>query len=314
LCNTYEGCSEIKSSRRDTYNRQYQAFSQKPEESLDDCFTRFESIVSSLRSCDPLAYSDNERAKQLLYALDDSVWGMKITALEESADFATLDIEKLFSKLKSHELSRKGHSNHDASFSSKVLITSARVGSHVANPTNTTDSSALQFTLSSLCVAFDEQYESIPDDEIALLVRKFRALHRFRKEGRRSPRDCFECGDTTHFITNCSKRTKFDSSNKYNYNNRNDSSDKGEGKKKYHFGDKKKKKKFQKIMSRACAALCDLDFSSDDSSSSEEDERPKRKTNDFTGLCLMDKSSRHIFDSDSDSDVSDDSSFEGLSL
>jgi hypothetical protein len=43
--------------------------------------------VSSLRSCGPLAYSDNERAKELLYALDDSVWGMKITALEESADF-----------------------------------------------------------------------------------------------------------------------------------------------------------------------------------------------------------------------------------
>jgi hypothetical protein len=63
LCNTYEGSSEIKSSRRDTYNRQYQTFSQKPGEFLDDCFARFESIVSSLRSCGPLAYSDNERAK-----------------------------------------------------------------------------------------------------------------------------------------------------------------------------------------------------------------------------------------------------------
>jgi hypothetical protein len=73
LCNTYEGSSEIKSSRRDTFNRQYQTFSQKPGESLDDCFAHFESIVSSLCSCGPLAYSDNERAKQLLYALDDSV-------------------------------------------------------------------------------------------------------------------------------------------------------------------------------------------------------------------------------------------------
>jgi hypothetical protein len=27
--------------------------------------------------------------------------------------------------------------------------------------------------LSSLCAASDEQYESIPDDDIALLVRKF---------------------------------------------------------------------------------------------------------------------------------------------
>jgi hypothetical protein len=94
LCNTYEGSSEIKSSRKDTYNRQYQTFAQKPSESLDDWFTRFESIVSSLHSCGPLAYSDNERAKQLLYALDDSFWGMKITALEESVDFAILDTEK----------------------------------------------------------------------------------------------------------------------------------------------------------------------------------------------------------------------------
>jgi hypothetical protein len=137
-------------------------------------------------------------------------------------------------------------------------------------------------------------------------------LHIFRKERRRSPTGCFECGDAIHLIADCPKRKKFDSSNKYNYNNQNDSSDKGEGKKKYHFEDKKKKKKFQKMMSRACAALSDLDFFSDDFSSSEEDERPNRKTSDFTSLCLMGKSSRHI--SNSDSNVSDDSSLEGLSL
>jgi hypothetical protein len=145
-------------------------------------------------------------------------------------------------------------------------------------------------------------------------VRKFRTLHRFRKERRRSPRGCFECGDATHFIINCPKRKKFDS-NKYNYNNRNNSSDKGEGKKKYRFWDNnnnKKKKKFQKMMSCACAALGNLNFFSDDSSSSEEDEKPKHKTGDFTGLCLMGKASRHI--SDSDFDVSNDSSPGGLSL
>jgi hypothetical protein len=235
---------------------------------------------------------------------------MKITVLEESVDFATLDTEKLFSKLKSHELSRKGRPNHDDSLISKAFVTGTCVGGHVANLTNTTDSSALEFALSSLCVASDEQYESIPDDKITLLARKFCALHRFLKE-RRSPRGCFECGDTTHFIADCPKRKKFDSSNKYDYNNWNDSSNKGEGKKKYRFRDKKKKK-FQKMISRACAALSDLDFSSDNSSSSDEDERLKRKMGDFTGLCLMGKSSQHI--SDSNSDVSDDSSPEGLSL
>jgi hypothetical protein len=139
------------------------------------------------------------------------------------------------------------------------LVTSTRVGVHGANPTSTTDSSVLEFALSSLCAAFDEQYESIPDDEITLLVRKFRALHGFRKGRRRSPRVCFECDDTTHFITDCPKQKKFDSYNKYNYNNWNDSNN-------YN----------------------------------------------FTGLCLVGKSSWHI--SNSDSDVSDNSSPEGLSL
>jgi hypothetical protein len=54
------------------------------------------------------SYSDNEHAKQLLYFLDDHVWGMKNAALEEFTDFAILDTEKLFSKLKSHEWSMKG--------------------------------------------------------------------------------------------------------------------------------------------------------------------------------------------------------------
>jgi hypothetical protein len=99
----------------------------------------------------------------------------------------------------------------------------------------------LEFALSSLSAASDEQYESIPNDEIALLVRKFRALHKFHKERRRSPRGCFECGDTTHFIVDSPKRKKLDSSNKYDYTKWNDYS-KGDDKKKYFSGDKKKKK------------------------------------------------------------------------
>jgi hypothetical protein len=73
-------------------------------------------------------------------------------------------------------------------------------------------------------------------------------LHRFRKERGRSPRGCFECGDTTHFIVDCPKRKKLDSSsNKYDYTKRNDYS-KSDDKKKYRSGDNKKKK-FQKMMS-----------------------------------------------------------------
>jgi hypothetical protein len=75
------------------------------------------------------------------------------------------------------------------------------------------------------------------------VARKFRALHKFRKERRRSPRDCFECGNTTHFITDSPKRKKFVSSNKYDHANQNDYSNKSDNKKKNRFRDNNKKKK-----------------------------------------------------------------------
>jgi hypothetical protein len=58
--------------------------------------------------------------------------------------------------------------------------------------------------------------------------------------------------------------------------------------------------------------LSNFDFSSDDSSISKEDEKVKHKQGDFTSLCLIGKSSRNVFDSDSD--VSEDLSFKSLFL
>jgi hypothetical protein len=70
-------------------------------------------------------------------------------------------------------------------------------------------------------------------------------------------------------------------------------------------------------MSRACTTLSDFDFSSEDSSNSEENEKVnyKKKEDDFTRLCLMAKgrSSWNNSDSDFDSDVSDDLTYDGLS-
>jgi hypothetical protein len=137
-------------------------------------------------------------------------------------------------------------------------------------------------------------------------------MHKFRKERRRSfqnSRGFFECGNTTHFIVGYPKRKKYDYINKNNYSNKNDY------KKKSRCRDKKMKN-IKKIMSQACATLSDFDFSSDDSSSSEEDEEVSyKKEGDFTGLCLMAKgrSSWKNSDSNSNSDVSDDLTYDGLS-
>jgi hypothetical protein len=58
--------------------------------------------------------------------------------------------------------------------------------------------------------------------------------------------------------------------------------------------------------------LSNFDFSSNDSNGSKEDEKVKRNQDDFTGLCLIGRSSRNTFDSDSD--VNDNPSLESLSL
>jgi hypothetical protein len=63
-------------------------------------------------------------------------------------------------------LSRKSRLNDDASLTSKVFVTSICVGGHVANPINTTDSSALEFALPSLTV------ESVLTREISCQVGK----------------------------------------------------------------------------------------------------------------------------------------------
>jgi hypothetical protein len=277
LCNTYEGTSQIKSMRKDTYNRQYQTFSQKSGESLSDCFARFESIVSNLRSCGALAYSENEMAKQLLYSLDESVWGIKIAAIEETADFATLDCDALFSKLKSHELSKQSRPNYDNALpsSSRALMSKSSANDDnaclVANPSHGRNS--LEFALSSLVSASDEQMEAIPNEELALLTKKFKRFYNNRKERRGGrTRGCFECGDMNHYIADCPKKKKFD------YSNKNDNfkgSYKDDYKKKKSFGSKKKN--IKKIMSRACAALSDIDFSNKDISSSDEGRRKSRQ-------------------------------------
>ncbi|GJN24312.1 hypothetical protein PR202_gb12048 [Eleusine coracana subsp. coracana] len=304
VCSYHEGTNQVKSMHKDSYNRQYQTFAQKPGESLDDTFRRFEAIVCNLRACGTLVYNDNDRAKQLLYSLDENVWGVKIAALEETADFNTLNYEQLYSKLKSHELSRKSRPNLAIPASSMALLSSSQKVSHsdASYGTNPSlDKSSLEFALSSLVAAFDEQMECIPDEELSLLTRKFRKFYNNQKERRGGgSRTCFECGDPGHFIADCPKKKKAG----YRDNNTEDFKQK----KNRFYKKGKNSKKFAKAIARTCvAALSDVDLTSSEglSSSEEEVEKPRvKRKDDFTGLCFMAKND-HDTDSESDSDTSE---------
>ena len=49
-------------------------------------------------------YIEHEKAIKLLYALDRSVWDLKVNTIIESAGYETLIVNELFSKLKATEV------------------------------------------------------------------------------------------------------------------------------------------------------------------------------------------------------------------
>ncbi|GJM87857.1 hypothetical protein PR202_ga03853 [Eleusine coracana subsp. coracana] len=211
----------------------------------------------------------------------------------------------LFSQIPDFDQIWKSCPNLANPASSMSLLSSSQKGSHSGASYGTNpslDKSSLEFALSSLVAASDEQMECIPDEELTLLTRKFRKFYNKRKERRGGgSRTCFECGDPVHFIADRPKKKR-----KSGYHDNNTKDFKQEKNRFYKKG--KNSKKFAKAITRTCVAtLSDMDLTSSEGLTSSEEEvgkpRVKRK-DDFTGLCFMAKND-HDTDSGSDSDTSE---------
>ena len=106
----HEGTATIKARLVETYWREYENFVQKPGESVDDLFGRFQSIINKFRvNSTPaeLPHTDHQQDVKLLYALDRKVWEIKVNSIIESAGFDTIGVEALYSKLKATEVDYK---------------------------------------------------------------------------------------------------------------------------------------------------------------------------------------------------------------
>lgn len=300
----HEGTNQIKARRQSTYNQEFQMFVQGPGESLDAMFARFDGIVSNLRSTGVLPYSDHERAIKLLYALDRSIWEVKISSIEESPSYDTLTCDELFSKLKSTEIAKAARISLGNPLSQNMALVSGSGGGNQSTAGfSCANMSSSGFALSSLVSVTEEQVDALDDEDLALIVKKFTRFYNNRRDHRRGgSRACFECGDTTHFKADCPKLKKREDGD-HDYN-------KHKKKNKKPFSKKnrdKMAKKAAKAASRAfVAALSDIDTSSCEEDSSEEDEpqaKNKKKAKDFTGLCFM--ADDHNDDSDPELDPSE---------
>ncbi|GKC29014.1 hypothetical protein Tco_1036308, partial [Tanacetum coccineum] len=86
----------------DLLTQEYEKFSISNEETINIGFTRFNAIVTSLKSLDPDYFSKNH-VRKFLRALPLK-WRAKVTAIKEAKDLDTLPLDELINNLKVYEM------------------------------------------------------------------------------------------------------------------------------------------------------------------------------------------------------------------
>nr|GEY84960.1 UBN2 domain-containing protein [Tanacetum cinerariifolium] len=99
---THQGNSYVKNCKIDLLTQEYEKFSISNEEPIDSGLTRFNDIVTSLKSLDPNNSSKNHVIKFL--RASPLKWSAKVTAIEEAKDLATLPLDELIGNLKVYEM------------------------------------------------------------------------------------------------------------------------------------------------------------------------------------------------------------------
>ncbi|GJX71857.1 zf-CCHC domain-containing protein [Tanacetum coccineum] len=201
---THQGNSQVKDNKIDLLVQQYEQFVISEDESIDNAFARFNTIITSLKALDE-GYSSKNYVRKFLRALHPK-WRAKVTAIEESKDLTSLSLDELIGNLKVHEMIIKKDSE----------IVKAKV-------------ERKSLALKAKKESSDEECSTSgsEDEEYAMAVRDFKKF--FKRRGRfvRQPRNdkktfqrsrddktgkndrkCFRCGDPNHLIGECPKPPK----------------------------------------------------------------------------------------------------------
>nr|GEV13130.1 UBN2 domain-containing protein [Tanacetum cinerariifolium] len=172
------------------------------EESIDNAFARFNTIITSLKALDE-SFSSRNYVRKFLRALHPK-WRAKGTAIEKLKDLTSLSLDELIGNLKVYEVIIKKDSE---------MVKGKREQNQSIALKDKKESSDED------CSASDSE-----DEEYAMAVKEFKKF--FKRRGRtvRQPRDerksfqrsrndkngksereCFRCGDLNHLIKECPK-------------------------------------------------------------------------------------------------------------
>nr|GEZ14048.1 DUF4219 domain-containing protein/UBN2 domain-containing protein [Tanacetum cinerariifolium] len=102
---THQGNNQVKANKRDLLIQQYEQFMISEEESIDNTFAKFNSIITSLKALDE-GFSSKNCVRKFLRALHPK-WHAKVTAIKESKNLTTLSLDELIGNLKVYEVIKK---------------------------------------------------------------------------------------------------------------------------------------------------------------------------------------------------------------
>nr|GEV81748.1 copia protein [Tanacetum cinerariifolium] len=172
------------------------------DETIDCAFSRFNTIITSLKALDE-SFSSRNHVRKFLRALP-SKWRPKVTAIKESKDLSKISLDELVGKLKVYEV---------------VLEKDLEIAKNKKEKYKSLALKARQ-------VLSDEDASSSDsnDEEYAMAVRDFKKFFRIRgkfvrqpyndkknfrkiKEDKKEDQRCFKCDDPNHFISDCPKNS-----------------------------------------------------------------------------------------------------------
>ncbi|GJS18119.1 hypothetical protein Tco_0412591 [Tanacetum coccineum] len=102
---THQGNNQVKANKIDLLVQQYEQFMIPEEESIDNAFAKFNSIITSLKALDE-GFSSKNCVRKFLRALLPK-WRAKVTTIEESKNLKTLSLDELMGNLKVYEVIKK---------------------------------------------------------------------------------------------------------------------------------------------------------------------------------------------------------------
>nr|XP_016473148.1 PREDICTED: uncharacterized protein LOC107795086 [Nicotiana tabacum] len=102
----HEGTSQVKRSRETLLFSQYENFSMKDGETIQEIYTRFTTLTNELRSLGRIL-TEEERVEKILTRILPVTWESKIIAIQESNNIATLSLDELIGNLETYELRRQ---------------------------------------------------------------------------------------------------------------------------------------------------------------------------------------------------------------